>query len=200
MINNTLFLVRHGRTAWNEEGRFQGLTDIPLSAAGRADAEANARRLARHLAGVDTSRTPLRLVSSPLARSMETARILAGHLGVPETQVDIDDRLAEAGFGHWEGLTTHEVKARFPVERRARKADRWNFAPAGGESYADLQARMKLFTHSLVADELPIVVTHSGNLRVMMGMLEGLGRDETMRRAIPHDRVFRWSKGRLAEA
>lgn len=199
MINSTLFLVRHGRTAWNEEGRFQGLTDLPLSAAGRADAEANADRLSRHLAGVDTGRAPVRLVSSPLARCMETARILAVHLGLPETHVDTDDLLVEAGFGHWEGLTTHEVKARFPDERRARKADRWNFAPDGGGSYADLQARMKLFTHSLVPDALPIVVTHSGNLRVMMGMLEGLGRDETLRRAIPHDRVFRWSNGRLAE-
>ncbi|MFN3546907.1 MAG: histidine phosphatase family protein [Mesorhizobium sp.] len=199
MINNTLFLVRHGRTAWNEEGRFQGLTDLPLSPAGRADAEANAKRLARHLASVGMGHAPVRLVSSPLARCLETARILAGPLGLPETQVDTDELLVEAGFGHWEGLTTHEVKARFPDERRARKADRWNFAPVGGRSYADLQARMKLFTHNLATDALPIVVTHSGNLRVMMGMLLGLGRDETLRRAIPHDRVFRWSSGRLAE-
>ena len=51
MIDTTYFLVRHGRTAWNEEGRFQGLTDIPLSPAGKADVEANALRLAAHLAG-----------------------------------------------------------------------------------------------------------------------------------------------------
>ena len=197
MINKSLYLLRHGRTDWNEEGRFQGLTDVPLSAAGKADAEANARRLARHLANAEPGRTPLRLVSSPLARCVETARILATHLGLPGSRVDLDDRLAEAGFGHWEGLTTHEVKARFPEERRARKADRWNFSPNGGGSYADLQARMKLFTHSLATDALPIVVTHSGNLRVMIGMLEGLNRDETLRRAIPHDQVFRWSSGRL---
>ncbi len=199
MINTTLFLVRHGRTAWNEDGRFQGLTDVPLSAAGRADAEENGRRLARHLTGLDARQSRLRLVSSPLARCIETARILAAQLGLPGTQVGSDVRLAEAGFGHWEGLTTHEVKARFPDERRARKADRWNFAPEGGGSYADLHARMKLFTHSLAADALPIVVTHSGNLRVMIGMLEGLERDEIVRRAIPHDRVFCWSDGKLAE-
>jgi probable phosphoglycerate mutase len=199
MINTTLFLVRHGRTSWNEQGRFQGRTDVPLSAAGRADAEANAGRLARHLAGGATRPGQVRLVSSPLARCVETARIIATHLGIPDTLVGRDDRLAEAGFGRWEGLTTHEVKARFPDERRARKADRWNFAPEGGGSYADLHARMKLFTHSLAADALPIVVTHSGNLRVMIGVLEGLDRDETVRRAIPHDRVFRWSNGRLDE-
>jgi len=199
MINNTLFLVRHGRTAWNEEGRFQGLTDVPLSAAGRADAEANGRRLARHLGDGGSYPGRTRLLSSPLARCVETARILAEHLGLPETVVEIDNRLAEAGFGRWEGLTTDEVKARFPEERRARKADRWNFAPAGGGSYADLQARMKLFTHSLAADALPIVVTHSGNLRVMIGMLEGLDQDESVRRTIPHDRVFRWSRGRFAD-
>lgn len=199
MINSTFFLVRHGRTAWNEEGRFQGRTDIPLSAAGMADAAANGRRLADHLADVARPDLPLRVVSSPLTRCLETARILARQLALPETSIEIDDRLAEAGFGRWEGLTTHEVKARFPQERRARKADRWNFAPEGGGSYADLHARMKFFTHSLVTDALPIVVTHSGNLRVMIGVLEGLGRDETMRRAIPHDRVFRWSNGRLDE-
>ncbi|WP_187968074.1 histidine phosphatase family protein [Aquibium microcysteis] len=199
MINSTFFIVRHGRTAWNEEGRFQGRTDIPLSAAGMADAAANGRRLADHLADVARPDLPLRVVSSPLTRCLETARILARQLALPETSIESDDRLAEAGFGRWEGLTTHEVKARFPQERRARKADRWNFAPEGGGSYADLHARMKFFTHSLVTDALPIVVTHSGNLRVMIGVLEGLGRDETMRRAIPHDRVFRWSNGRLDE-
>jgi len=199
MINNTLFLVRHGRTAWNEEGRFQGLTDVPLSAAGRADAEANARRIASHLAGLGVGATKARLVSSPLARCLETAEILAAHLGIPGVQVGCDDRLAEAGFGRWEGLTTHEVKSLFPEERRARKADRWSFAPGGGESYADLQTRMKLFTDNLAPDGVSIVVSHSGNLRVMIGMLEGLGRDETLRRAIPHDRVFLWSDGRLAE-
>jgi len=199
MINNTLFLVRHGRTAWNEEGRFQGLTDVPLSAAGKADAQANGHRLARHLAAGGSRPGRIRLISSPLARCMETARILALSLGLPETRVESDDRLAEAGFGHWEGLTTHEVKARFPQERRARKVDRWNFAPGGGGSYADLYARMKLFTDNLRLDELLIVVTHSGNLRVMIGMLEGLGQDETVRRAIPHDRVLRWSDGRLDE-
>ncbi|MDN2580810.1 histidine phosphatase family protein [Aquibium sp. ELW1220] len=199
MINTTFFLVRHGRTAWNEEGRFQGMADIPLSPAGRADAEANAQRLADHLADVEGARSRVRLVSSPLARCMETARILGRRLAMPERSIESDDRLAEAGFGHWEGMTTHEVKARFPEERRARKADRWNFAPEGGGSYADLDARMKFFTHSLASDALPIIVTHSGNLRVMIGVLEGLGRDETMRRAIPHDRVFRWSNGRLDE-
>lgn len=197
MINTTLFFVRHGRTAWNEEGRFQGLTDVPLSPAGRADAEANARRLADLVADAVEAGARVRLVSSPLARCMETARILARQLGRPEASIESDDRLAEAGFGRWEGLTTHEVKARFPDERRARKADRWNFAPEGGGSYADLHARMKFFTHSLVTDALPIVVTHSGNLRVMIGVLEGLCRDDTMRRAIPHDRIFRWSNGRL---
>ncbi|RST87119.1 histidine phosphatase family protein [Aquibium carbonis] len=199
MINNTLFLVRHGRTAWNEQGRFQGLTDVPLSPDGRADAEANGRRLARHLATGGALPGDLRLLSSPLARCVETARIIARHLGLPATFVETDDRLAEAGFGHWEGLTTHEVKARFPDERRARKADRWNFAPSGGGSYADLEARMKLFTHSLTAAALPIVVTHSGNLRVMIGMLEGLDQGASMRRAIPHDRVLCWSQGRFAE-
>ncbi|MBS4017511.1 MAG: histidine phosphatase family protein [Dechloromonas sp.] len=198
MINTTFFLVRHGRTAWNEQGRFQGLTDIPLSAAGKADADANARRLADHIARLEDPGR-LHLLSSPLERCLETARILARHLALPESSIVTDDRLAEAGFGRWEGLTTHDVKARFPEERRARKADRWNFAPEGGGSYADLHARMKFFTHSLVTGALPIIVTHSGNLRVMIGVLEGLGRDETMRRAIPHDRVFRWSHGRLDE-
>jgi broad specificity phosphatase PhoE len=199
MIDTTYFLVRHGRTAWNEEGRFQGLTDIPLSPAGRADAEANALRLAAHLAGARRPAGRLRVFSSPLSRCRETARILTRRLLLPETAITVDDRLAEAGFGRWEGLTTHEVKARFPDERRARKADRWNFAPEGGASYADLHARMKFFTHSLDAGEVPIIVTHSGNLRVMIGVLEKLGREETMRRAMPHDCVFRWANGRLDE-
>jgi probable phosphoglycerate mutase len=199
MRDDTLFLVRHGRTAWNEEGRFQGRSDIPLSPAGRADARASGQRLAAHLSGEGRTPRPVRFYSSPLLRCRETAGILAEALGPVVAEIVVDERLAEAGFGRWEGLTTHEVKARFPEERRARKADRWSFAPPGGESYAEIAARMKFFIDALPGDHLAVVVTHSGNLRVILGMLDEAGREQAMRLKVPHDRPFRWSDGRLIE-
>jgi broad specificity phosphatase PhoE len=199
MRDDTLFLVRHGRTAWNEQGRFQGRSDLPLSPAGHADALASAEKLAAHLGSAGRPARPVLLFSSPLLRSLETAAIVAEALDIPAAAIIRDERLAEAGFGGWEGLTTHEVKARFPAERRARKANRWTFAPPGGESYAEIATRMKFFIDELPRDHIALVVTHSGNLRVILGMLDEAGREQAMRRTIPHDRPFRWSDGRLME-
>ncbi len=197
MVKNTFYLVRHGQTRWNEEGRFQGRSDIPLSAEGRRQALANARRLRAHL-DADPSVPPgVEILSSPLSRCVETMGIIADELAIPESARRIDPRLVEAGFGRWEGLTTHEVKDRFPAERKLRKVDRWRFAPQGGTSHEETAADMRSLTADLPGDRAFILVSHSGNLRVMFAMLEGLAEADAMRIAVPHDRVFAWRDGRF---
>ncbi len=198
MIKNTLYLVRHGQTLWNAEGRFQGRSEVPLSREGRRQALGNAQNLRVHLERLGQSPPAIEIVSSPLSRCMETMGIMASELGIEEGQCRIDPRLIEAGFGRWEGLTTHEVKARFPEERRRRKTDRWHFAPEGGTSHAAMARDMSSLLQSLPENRPVLLVSHSGNLRVMFAMLQGIGKDEAMRIAVPHDRMFGWSDGRLA--
>src|SRR6476659_3119309 len=94
-----ILLVRHGETAWNREGRYQGRTDIPLSPDGEAQVQALALRL---------THVPISIaVSSPLSRARRTAEaILAGR----PTKLDFDDGLLEISHGEWEGKLSSEVE------------------------------------------------------------------------------------------
>ncbi|WP_322802302.1 histidine phosphatase family protein [Thermoflexus sp.] len=95
-----LYLIRHGRTAWNAEGRIQGWADVPLDDVGREQA----RRLAERLRAAP----PDLILCSPLWRAYETARILAAAWGVP---IEVDERLKERRQGPFEGRPGEEVAA-----------------------------------------------------------------------------------------
>ena len=95
-----LLLARHGESMWNAERRFQGSTDVPLSARGRAQAEALARGL-----------RPYRVraaYASPFRRARETAELALRGTGVP---VVVLDELRELSLGRWEGCTVDEIRA-----------------------------------------------------------------------------------------
>ena len=136
----TLILTRHGQ-ATADDLMLGGQLDLPLTADGRAEAEA----LARRLAGVRIDR----IISSPMLRALETAQTIA--TGRP---VEVDERLRELDYGRWEGLTAVEVDAHDP-ELRAR----WEDDPAathspGGECGNDVAARTRSFLTDLLAAEL----------------------------------------------
>lgn len=98
-----IYLVRHGVTEWNKLFRYQGATDVPLSAEGEAQAERAGLRLSQLI--VD------RIISSPLKRSMTTAGKIARHVGVKD--IESWEELREVNFGDWEGLTVREIVAKF---------------------------------------------------------------------------------------
>ncbi len=125
-----ILLVRHGETLWNQQGRMQGQHDSPLTELGVRQA----RQLARRLKEVAFSA----LYSSDLGRAYRTAVSIA-----EETRHEIvsDTRLRERHFGVFEGLTSTEIKTRYP-EHYARFASRDpEFAMPGGESAVDFQRR-----------------------------------------------------------
>ncbi len=136
-------------------------------------------------------------VSSPLRRARETMQLVLAEMGISDTQFNIDARLMEASFGCWEGLTTFEVKERYPAERRLRKADRWNFDLHGGDSYADLSRSMGEFLAGLVPEIPTLVVTHAGNIRVLLGLLCGWDRQRMMEFRVSHEAVMCWDGERL---
>jgi broad specificity phosphatase PhoE len=164
-----ILLLRHGETDWNRERRYQGWTDIGLSEAGRAQAEAAGRLLAEQ---------PLAAVwSSPLRRAHDTALAIAAPLGLP---VQLSDRFREMRFGHWEGLTAADVSERFPDEYRA-----WHETPhlaswAGAESLAELRGRALAGLAELRAQhrgETVALVAHGVTCRVLILEALGLGLD-----------------------
>ena len=126
-----LYLLRHGETEWNREGRIQGSQDSPLTARGRAQATAQADILAREVPQM----WQLARYCSPLRRARDTARIALDGL-VPV----IDRRLREVDFGAWEGLTPAERGARDPqlVAGGAGDLDLCRSAP-GGEGLIGLE-------------------------------------------------------------
>ena len=163
-----ILLARHGETDWNTEGRYQGQGfDIPLSAAGRSQAQALASRLA------DFEFT--RVVSSPLLRARQTAEIVLGDRSVPLT---LDPDLMEIAHGDWEGLLDAEVKERDEARRRAWRETPHLVTLPGGESLEQVMARawsaLCKACHGLQSEETLFMVSHDGVNRVLLCRILGL--------------------------
>jgi 2,3-bisphosphoglycerate-dependent phosphoglycerate mutase len=126
-----LWLVRHGQTDWNAQGRYQGQADMPLNAAGILQAEAAAGRLAGQAFAA--------IYSSDLIRALRTAEIIAARVGLP---IQTDTRLREIHQGEWQGMLVTEIAARY-----ADLVSRWRSGPTtarapGGESVSEVAARL----------------------------------------------------------
>ena len=98
-----IFLIRHGETEWNSQKRRQGRRDIPLNEEGRAQM----LRCGELLRGLPVDA----IVSSPLSRATESARILAEQLGIDEQLIRCDQDLIERDFGDVDGMTQAELRA-----------------------------------------------------------------------------------------
>ncbi len=148
--------MRHGETHWNLASRIQGQRDSGLTDAGRAQADALARRLAAEPFDV--------LMSSDLGRTLETAQRIAAVTGHP---IRLDARFRERSFGEGEGLSYAEVEQRYPGAFRADRGIDPDYAIPGGESRRTFHRRITDAFES-VALELPdsrvVVVTHGGVL------------------------------------
>ena len=144
-----LTLVRHASTAWNEARRYQGWGDPPLSSRGQDEALALRQTL--------DGETFDRVVTSDLARAVETARI-----ALPGAEIATDPRLRELSFGAWEGLTWDECAARDGDLVRRWVEDPTVVTPPDGESVADFQARIAAALDDLGTDGSVLCVTHAG--------------------------------------
>jgi broad specificity phosphatase PhoE len=136
-----LLLTRHGTTTVGDGIMLGGQLDVPLSDQGRREAEA----LAGRLTGVRIDR----IISSPMARALETAQVIAR--GRP---VEVDDRLRELDYGRWEGLDYAEIDARDPELRARWEEDPASTCSPGGECGNDVAERARAFLVSLLAAEL----------------------------------------------
>jgi broad specificity phosphatase PhoE len=163
-MTRRLYLLRHGRTAWNDTGRAQGHADIPLDDFGRAQADAAAALFATlDLAGI---------WSSDLARASETAEIIAA--GAP---MKGDARLREYDVGERQGLTVAEAAERWP--HLGADWELGNPPPGvpGCETYADVEARIvpacREALDTLGPGEAGLVVTHGACAKVAIAGLLG---------------------------
>lgn len=178
-IPGRLFLVRHGETDWNREGRLQGGKDIPLNGLGRMQAEEAARRLK----ALTPDYATVDYVCSPMERARETMTILRRELELPPDGFRIDERLRELTFGDWEGFTWREIrKSAKASERelaRARESDKWGFVPPGGESYRMLAERIRPVLEGLAPDT--VMVSHGGVARAVLALIGAVGTADAAR-------------------
>ena len=164
-----IIVVRHGQTAWNEgEGeRFRGRADIELDEKGIRQAEATAKRIARE--GVNA------IYSSPLKRTMSTAKALSEPPGLPVQPIE---GLIDIDFGKWQGLSLKEAADDDP-----KLYDLWLQSPhlvtfPGGENLGQVQQRVVSALETLIPghrEQTIVLVSHKVVCKVLLCHLIGLG-------------------------
>lgn len=168
-----LILVRHGRTAWNAQGRLQGRVDEPLDDIGLAQAEAVAARVG----AADE------LISSPLRRAVQTAEAF----GAPFT---VDERWIELSYGIYEGVTHAEV----PSEAWRQWREDPSFVPEGGESLAAVDSRVRAACADLAeraSDRKVVVVSHVSPIKSAVAWALGTGVEISWRSHLSHASICR---------
>ena len=183
-----LYFVRHGETAWNAEGRYQGSKDIPLNDTGRGQADLNGRMLKRLLTRAGRVATDFAWYASPLGRTRETMQRVRSAFGDPVPDVTFDPRLIEISFGLYEGRIHTELAAGEMAIAGERGAEFWGYRPPEGESYADLAARVADFGASLTGPS--VVVAHGGILRVLRVLIEDFPVEKAVNWFPPQDSVI----------
>lgn len=161
------WVVRHGESTWNVDGRYQGQTDVPLSPVGILQAASLAERL--------TGQNFAAVYSSDLLRASQTARAVAERLaGTPTVQ--LDPELREINVGELSGLLMTDIRQRFPEYLSALQNDPWTTRRPGGESMEDLFGRCGAAFHTIRArhpGQRVLVFTHGGVVRVAVGLALG---------------------------
>ena len=167
-MTTRLYLIRHGSTQLTAEDRFSGSENVFLSDEGHSQAE----RLAVRLADDDIAA----VYASPLDRTMDTAKMIAGP---HKLAVIPQDGLREISHGHWEGMSRKDVEAQFPEEYSTWESDPFSFAPQGGESGISVLARALPVVREIVVSHEGkniVVVSHKATIRLILSSL--LGFDE----------------------
>lgn len=164
-----LLVLRHGQTAYNFVGRFQGQRDEPLDDTGREQARVVAPAIA--------AMQPTALVSSDLIRAVDTASCIAELTGL---SLAVEPGLREIDLGAWSGRTAEEASTLFPDEYAAWARGE-NVRRGGGETYPEVADRAVAVLAPLVAAQPPtglvVAVTHGGTVRSIVGRMLGLPAD-----------------------
>jgi len=155
-----VYLARHGQTAYNNEGRFQGQMPVPLDATGRGQATELAERAAEHGFAA--------LWCSPLRRARETADVVAERIGLTPRE---DARLMETDAGDWTDRLFTDVIAETPEEFTKFIDGDPTFAFPGGESFTQQGVRVAAAIYDIRRAEAPaLVVCHGGVIRLALSL------------------------------
>ena len=165
-----LYIVRHGETDFNAQGRYCGSTDIPLNQKGIEQA----KQLAYRLAEIDFDI----IVTSPLMRARQTAEIISEFSNIP---VIVSNEFKERSSGVYEGLTAEEIKEKYPDLWERRCTRQVDDAPTNGETIRQFDTRIVealLKLEKEYSDKTVLLVTHGFVSRSINRHYKNLSYDE----------------------
>jgi len=173
-----LWLIRHGETDWNAQGRIQGAADVPLNALGLRQAALLRERLVGQRFDA--------VYASDLARARVTAET-----ALPDAELRLDPRLRELAYGVLEGKAWRTMS-----EEEAAIAAHWHEDPytrrvPGGESYADLTERVEAFRAELPSEGRVAAFSHGGTIRSALYAVTGRPNGAAWRVAIGNTAISR---------
>ena len=176
-------LCRHGQTAHNRDGLLLGRADPELTPNGRDQAARRGEKLALE---------PVKAVlTSPLQRARETAAAIAATTGC---EVEVDERLIEIHYGDWDGRPFADI----PSDDWARWREDPSFAPPGGESLVDVEARMATAAVDLLSrsgDDVVVAVSHVSPIKAAVSWALGAGPELAWRMRLDVASITRITAG-----
>ncbi|MBT7706454.1 histidine phosphatase family protein [archaeon] len=185
---NTIYLFRHGQTRFNRDGMFTGWTDSRITKKGKEDAKIAAERLKKKKFQV--------AIHTRLSRSKETLNIvMKGHSEC--TLVLEDDRMIERNYGRLNRLMHWGVVRKFGTKKYDEWHRSWDIKPPKGESFADVEVRVRDFIKDLKKfvkkNNVNVAISAHGNsIRLFRKIMEGASRKEAISWFIPYDGVLEY--------
>jgi broad specificity phosphatase PhoE len=175
-----IYLLRHGETQWNAQGRYQGKLDSPLTWRGRKQAEDVGRLLCAVLKGRNVA-----LHISPLGRARETAEIICNFIDAAPV---IEPRIQEVSIGSWDGLTRIDIDAGWPGRLAGCSAYDWFFRAPDGESYQEALVRVSSWLMELKG--VTVAVSHGLTGRIIRGAYLALTREQALALPVPQQVIW----------
>jgi probable phosphoglycerate mutase len=184
-----IYLLRHGETAWNVAGRYQGRKDSVLTSRGQKQAAALGRTLATVMNSVDL---PLRTNVSPLGRAQETAAIVGRHVALDCLD---EPRLSEVTIGSWDGMSRFEIVTEYPGSLDGSDAFDWFFRSPDGESFEAVLRRVSDWLSEVRTPAAAI--SHGLTGRIVRGVYLGMSRREMLELPVPQEGLYELLAGRM---
>ncbi len=182
-----LYILRHGQTEWNLEGRMQGRLDSPLTALGRRQAQAQGRILA----GLGVTAANTVCFNSPQGRAAHTAQIALAEINHSSQS---DAALCEVDMGSWQNCLSSDLRKHCSPELWADLGPAWYFFNTpDGETWQQARQRCMGFLDRLQGPA--VLVSHGITAKVLRGLWLGLGYRDTVLLAGGQGCVFHLSNG-----
>ncbi len=168
-MQQKIYLLRHGETNYNRQGRYQGQLDSSLTELGREQVQQHARML-KTLIG---DAADWKIISSPLGRAMQSTALLCETIGYDVNDVKQDHRLTEVAVGQWAGLTMAEIQHTWPDLLADTDVFNWYFRAPGGACSKQVNLMAGGYTTLLKANCCLTWANQSDFTRNLCGSSEG---------------------------